>query len=254
MSPGCGPTASTIQVETGIVSRRSLLGVRLPRGRGVAPAGPALVLVVAHLSSRRSSFPDAVRGRRSATSTAFGTLKRASRSPTNARSSSGSARLAQDDAGGHGLAPLGVGAGEDGGVGDGGVLEQGGLDLGGRDVLAAGDDRVGLAADRRCRRPSSKRPRSPVCSVPPPATVGPVDEDLAVGGELDADAGQRAAVDGHLRARLREPVGLGDGPAGRAAGRRVAAAPPSRTARSRAPGRAPPRSAAGAGSGPSRRA
>ena len=37
----------------------------------------------------------------------------------------------------HRLAPLGVGAAEDAGLGHRGMAEQGGLDLGGRDVLAA---------------------------------------------------------------------------------------------------------------------
>ena len=51
------------------------LAVRLPGRRGVAPAGAGLLLVgLAHRSSRRSSFPDALRGSASATSTALGTL------------------------------------------------------------------------------------------------------------------------------------------------------------------------------------
>ena len=40
-----------------------------------------------------------------------------------------------------------VGAADDRGLEDGGVRLQDRLDLGGRDVLAAGDDRVGLAPD-----------------------------------------------------------------------------------------------------------
>ena len=70
-------------------------------------------------------------------------------------------------------------------------------------------------APRTISRPrSSNRPRSPVCSTPPPATDGPGHEDLAVVRQRHVEPGQRAARrlrvarlgDRDGRTRLREPV------------------------------------------------
>ena len=66
-------------------------------------------------------------------------------------------------------------------------------------------------------RPSAaKRPRSPVRRTPPPATVGPSTRISPSSASGHGQAGQRPPVDRDLRARLREPVGGADGPAGRA--------------------------------------
>ena len=137
-------------------------------------------------------------------SIAFGTLKRGEpRARTCSRSSSASAAApARSTTSAVTASPhSGSGAAEDAGLGDGGVLEQHGLDLGRRDVLAAGDDRVGLAADARSAgRGRRARPRSPVRSARrAPAHGRPGDEDLAVG--RDRDARPRAAAARRSRGR-----------------------------------------------------
>ena len=93
------------------------------------------------------------------------------------------------------------------------------LDLGGRDVLPARDDRVALAADHRQAALVVEAPEvAGAQRVPLPHDGRAVDEDLAVVGDADPEPGQRPARrlevarlgqrDG--RARLGEPVGLGD--------------------------------------------
>ena len=75
--PGCSSSASTIHTETGIVDAAQLLGTRRPALGLLAPAGAALLAIgvgVAHVSSRRSSLPEGVRGSRVTSSNDFGTL------------------------------------------------------------------------------------------------------------------------------------------------------------------------------------
>ena len=126
------------------------------------------------------------------------------------------------------------------------------LDLGGRDVLPARDDRVALAADHRQAALVVEPPEvARAQRVPLPHDGRAVDEDLAVGGDADPEPGQRPARrlevarlgQGDGRARLGQPVGLGD----RASPPRPrgAAARPGRARRRAAPAAAAGRAAAG---------
>ena len=103
----------------------------------------------------------------------------------------GIGRGAQDDGRGDGLAPLGVGAAEHAGLGHGRVLEQGGLDLGGHHVLAAGDDRVDLAAgdDQAAVRVEAAEVARAQDAAARHGRAG--DDDLTVGRDRDVEAGER---------------------------------------------------------------
>ena len=143
--------------------------------------------------------------------------------------------------GGDGLAPLGVGAAEDARLGHGRVGEQGGLDLARHHVLAAGDDRVDLAA-QHAQAPALVELAEVARVQGRSATVGPSTTISPSGGDLDRDARERLAGGlgvpdlrhGDRGARLGEPVGRRDRPA-RVAGARQqrgsAGAPPSITTR-----------------------
>ena len=148
----------------------------------LAPAGAALLAVVVgvgHVSSRRSSLPEGVRGScvdelerlrdlvaREPLGAVLAQLGGARR---RARPRGTTSAVTDSPHSGCGAARTRAASATRG------VLLEHRLDLGGRDVLAAGDDRVALAADRRSGGPaSSRRPRSPVRSAShSPTTVGP---------------------------------------------------------------------------------
>ena len=255
--PGCGSIASTSHCETGIAAawKRALRrcqpsAARSQRSRTAARSSSGSSVV-----GRRSSVAGSCSARGAAAcrtrcaevspanATSFGTLKRASWEATCARSSSASAWLPScsttvaTTASPHSR----VRAAVDAGVGDGRMREQRRLDLGRRDVLAAADDRVGLAAGDR--EAALRVERAAVAGVQPAVGGGgagrdgrPGDEDLAVVGDPHPLADERAA--GRLRlARQR--------------GRRPASRPPScrRSARPGCPPPAPARRAPAA-SGP----
>ena len=129
-------------------------------------------------SSERASLPDAVRGSESTNPIRFGTLNPASRALAPGREFVGARRLArhEDDARDDRLAPARVRLAVDGGLGDRGVLREDRLDLLGSDVLAAGDDRVGLSpADRQAAGRVDLAEVAGVEHRPRPgATVGPL--------------------------------------------------------------------------------
>ena len=109
----------------------------------------------------------------------FGTLNGASRSRANDRSSAGSAEPTNERR--HRLPPLRIGPPEHPRLGHRRVRQQNRLDLRRHHVLARRTRSCPPCAPRTISRPrSSNRPRSPVCSTPPPATEGPETEDLAV--------------------------------------------------------------------------
>ena len=153
-------------------------------------------------SWRRSSLPDGVRGSRVGELDRLGHLERARAARAQcARSSSGATlrAVAQHDASPRPPRPTpGPGARCTAASATAGMLEQHRLDLGRRDVLAAADDRVGLAADdlepsprrrsRRGRRCAASRLRT----ARRRDTIGPRDEDLAVAGDPHLDS-RRAA-------------------------------------------------------------
>ena len=259
-SPGCGSIASIIHAETGIVRRAQLVAPGLP-ARGLV--GPALAALRAEVVGQRHGATHASAGRRGGpcptrcaaarrpARTPSGTLKPASRSRQCARSAAwvSSAPARDDHERGDRLAPQRVRAGEDGGLDHVRVLGQHGLDLGGRDVLPARDDHVALAAVT-ISRPSLVEPAEVAGAQAAERVDGAAgDEDLAVGGDRDADARQRAARglevarlgDGDRRARLREPVARADRERRRRARARSSARgigpPPSRIRRSVGPGR-----------------
>ncbi len=163
VSPGCGPSASTIQVATGIVARRSW-SARTPHPFAVAVQRARLCCRMSSLIAAPGAGASQKRCAEASRSPRrpSGTLKRASRPATHVAQLLRVGGRAQHDARRDRLPPLRVRAAEHAGVGDGGVREQRRLDLGGRDVLAAGDDRVGLAADdlqaAACRRSGRGRP------------------------------------------------------------------------------------------------
>ena len=117
------------------------------------------------------------------------------------------------------LAPLGVRAAVDGRLDHVGVRLEHRLDLGRRHVLAAGDDRVGLAPGDGQRAVGAPLPQvaggehGPI--RPARRHRRPADEDLAVAGHAHARAEQRRAERGDLRARLGQPVGRRHRHAGR---------------------------------------
>ena len=208
--PAAGRRASTSQRETRRAARLQRLALALPARRRRASQRSRLsarwsfgsIAGASHASSRRSSLPERVRGSGSATNAnALGTLKRgqpAARS--GARSSLGAtaAPVAQARRSPTTASPHSASARPcDGGLGHGRVGLEHRLDLGRRDVLAAGDDRVGLAPGdaqaavaRRARR---DRRCAATGSGARGATVGPRDEDLAVGA-ASRDAACRTAA------------------------------------------------------------
>ena len=192
-------------------------------GRG-SPAGAALLAVVGgvgHLSSRRSSLPEGVRGSSADPLERLRHLVAGEPLRAVVAQLGGVGRRVGrgHEQRGHRLAPLRVRAGEHRRLGDAGVLLQHRLDLGGRDVLAAGHDRVGLAADHgQAALVVEAAEVAGAQRVPLPHHGRAGDEDLAVLRHGEAGAGQRAA--GGLEvarvgerdraARLGQPVGLGD--------------------------------------------
>ena len=269
MSPG--PAASSSSVSPGLRAERvdhpggdghrgaaQLVGPDAPPLRRGRPAGPALLSdVLAHRSSRRRSFPDAVRGSVSVTSTALGTLKRASRPATHSRSSCGSA--------GARSTTLAVTASPHSGSGRPNTPASATAGC----ASSAASTSAGATFSPPVTIVSDLRPTIvQTAGVVEAAEVAGVqdaaagdgralDEDLPVVRERDRQPGQRAAVDRHLRAGLGEPVGGADGPAGRARAPRAGpASPPRRRAGPRAgarPGARRRPAAAAAGSGRARR-
>ena len=138
-----------------------------PSARGLGRGSSAGSKVIARARCARS-LPDAVRGSAPTGSIALGTLKPARRAAAvraqllGVRGAPSRSTTAATTASPHSR----VGAAEDAGLGHRGMLLEHRLDLGGRDVLAAADDRVGLAAgdDQAAALVEARRGR-PVCSV-----------------------------------------------------------------------------------------
>ena len=185
----------------------------------VVPAGDQLVALVAHRRSFRATLPDGVRGSATVKAISLGTLKRRQARRAPRAQLLGLELGVGHDGGDDRLAPLRVRAAVDGGLDHVGVRLEHRLDLGGRHVLAAGDDRVGLApgdAQRAVGAPLAQvaggEHRAP---VRPRRHRRPADEDLAVAGHPHARAEQRRAERRDLRARLGQAVGRRDRHAGR---------------------------------------
>ena len=180
--PGCGSIASTSQLRDGHRRRLEALVARAP---AVGRALPALAHGGAQLvgvglasgsrssaggilpSSRRSSLPEAVRGSCVGERDLLRDLEaRELRGDVGAQLLRlGVAAVVQHDGRDDRLAPLRVRPAVDAGVGDRRVREQRRLDLRRRDVLAARDDRVGLAAGDRAGGRARRARRGRRCAA-----------------------------------------------------------------------------------------
>ena len=185
VAPAASARASTSQRDTG--SAQPLVAPRLAD----QPAGrlPALADATAQCSSRRRRT--AVVGPTARSSAAQQLARRRARQLVGeldrlghlvaARGAAGSARAARPrrpaPSAQHDVATTAsphsrVRAAVDGGLGDRRVLEQDRLDLGRRDVLAAGDDRVGLAPETRQAPVAVERAEVAGVQQPAPARPG----------------------------------------------------------------------------------
>ena len=238
--PGLRRDASSIQCETGAAKRADQLLAAHPAGGGLFPALRGWLRGMrwrrsssrrSHRSSRRSSLPERVRGSGCARSIERAWAPCTARARARSGRAAASARAlrpsrAHDDRRDR-LAPALVGQAETAASSTSGWRLEHGLDLGRRDVLAAADDRVGLAAADAQPPALVERAEVAACAASrrrasaPGATVGPairISPSSAIrtrvqnsGGPalvvaLALDARRRPAR-GDLRAALGEAVG-----------------------------------------------